>query len=475
MRKIIFLLFPAVFLLFYFAFPTFAQGNKFGIHILEANEVDIAADLVNSSGGNWGYVTIVIREDDLNFQKWQNFMDKCRERHLIPLVRIATRQEDESWTAPLLEDAKKWAKFLNSLNWPVKDQYVIIFNEPNQAKEWGKKINPAEYARILDTFANELRQINPNFKILNAGFDLAALNSSSTMEAFQFWKKMEKEIPGIFNRLDGWASHSYPNHGFRGKPTDTGKTSIRGYQWELAILKKYFNLQKELPVFVTETGWVKDNLRFKKENLKSKNARFISPELAADYFKLAFENLWLKDERIVAVTPFVLNYPQPPFAEFSWIGENGDRFPQYEIIKNLPKRSWWPPQEEKYELGDFIIPPFMLTEGVFKGTIPIKNLGQSILGEKGGFFFSPQTSSQEISLTPATLSAILKPYEEGLLDFQIKAATTPGQFTVGWEKIGSYQIKVFVPSLIKKVELSIWEKLFLTFTNILKRFRFLLK
>jgi hypothetical protein len=41
----------------------FAQGNKFGIHILSANEIEKAKELVNSNGGDWGYVTVVIRDD----------------------------------------------------------------------------------------------------------------------------------------------------------------------------------------------------------------------------------------------------------------------------------------------------------------------------------------------------------------------------------------------------------------------------
>ncbi|MCL5090619.1 MAG: hypothetical protein M1514_01270, partial [Patescibacteria group bacterium] len=116
--------------------------NKFGIHILEPNELAKAQELVNSSGGDWGWVTVVIRDDDLNYDKWQGFMDQCRERHLIPLVRIATHTVGSSWIKPTKEDAVKWANFLSSLNWPVEDKYVIVFNEPNHAKEWGGEVNP---------------------------------------------------------------------------------------------------------------------------------------------------------------------------------------------------------------------------------------------------------------------------------------------------------------------------------------------
>jgi len=129
--------FLLIILSFFFLFwpkIIFATENKFGIHILEPSDIDKAVELVNSSGGDWGYVTIVIRDDDLNFDKWQGFMDECRQKHLIPLVRIATHLKGENWVKPKIEDAEKWSNFLGSLNWPVTDQFVIIFNEPNQAK-----------------------------------------------------------------------------------------------------------------------------------------------------------------------------------------------------------------------------------------------------------------------------------------------------------------------------------------------------
>ncbi|MGI5826691.1 MAG: hypothetical protein ACOX50_04750, partial [Patescibacteria group bacterium] len=97
MKKILAIL--AIILTFFsliFSGPVFAieanqenKINKFGIHILETTDLEKARELVNSTGGDWGWVTIVIRDDEMDFDKWQNFMDQCREKHLVPLVRIA--------------------------------------------------------------------------------------------------------------------------------------------------------------------------------------------------------------------------------------------------------------------------------------------------------------------------------------------------------------------------------------------------
>jgi sugar phosphate isomerase/epimerase len=126
------------------AFDPSLPNNKYGIHLAQPEEADIkgASELVNSSGGKWGYVTLVIQDNDRNREKWQGVFEKLREAHLIPIIRIATHPEGASWKKPTVEEAKGWADFLNSLEWVVKDRYVILFNEPNHGAEWGGEANP---------------------------------------------------------------------------------------------------------------------------------------------------------------------------------------------------------------------------------------------------------------------------------------------------------------------------------------------
>jgi hypothetical protein len=448
-----------------------AAENKFGIHILEPQDLPKAAELVNSSGGDWGYVTIVIRDDDMNFEKWQDFMDQCREKHLIPLVRIATHLENGIWVKPRIEDAQKWLEFLDRLNWPVKDQYVIIYNEPNQAKEWGGEIKPKEYAKILAEFSSKFKvpyeSEGSKFRILNAGFDLAAPNSKTTMDAYKFWQEMNWEIPGIFEKIDGWVSHSYPNHGFVGKPWEKGRTSVKGYEWELWVLKNHFGLKKDLPVFITETGWPKNSSKFKVQSSKFKIAlKYYDEKTVAEYLKYAFENVWLKDNKIKAVTPFLLNYPGDLFYNFSWIDKNGFPFPQYEVVKNLPKQSWWPEQEQKFDLEQIDLPPFLLTESSYKGRIPIINKGQSILGEKEEFLLKTTVFGNSLEVSNLRLTEnFLKPFQKAFLEFEIKTGTESSEFKFAWEGTKEYKVKVLKPTFITKARLTFWEK-------ILSKFKF---
>src|SRR3989344_8206089 len=161
--------------------PRQVPNNRFGIHILEPEDLPAAARLVNGNGGDWGYVTLVIRQNDLNREKWQAVFDEMRRRHLIPIVRLATVAEKSYWVKPRIADVNRWVEWLNSLNWVIQNRYVILFNEPNQAKEWGNEINPREYALIAQEFHNQLKAVSADFFILPAGLDTAAPNSTGTM------------------------------------------------------------------------------------------------------------------------------------------------------------------------------------------------------------------------------------------------------------------------------------------------------
>src|SRR3989339_2053487 len=92
------------------------NNNKFGIHLAQPQDEDLdrASELVNSTGGEWGYITLVIQEDDRKLDKWQAIFDTLRQRRLIPIIRLATAPDGGNWKRPEIDDAGKWADFLNS-------------------------------------------------------------------------------------------------------------------------------------------------------------------------------------------------------------------------------------------------------------------------------------------------------------------------------------------------------------------------
>lgn len=364
--------------------PLSVPNNKYGIHLISPNaaESEAARDLVNYNG-DWGYVTVVIESDDRDVEKWQSFFNKLRRDHLIPLVRIATEVQGEAWRRPSEDEAWAWAEFLDNLVWPINNRYVIVYNEPNHALEWGGEVDAASYARNLSMVADALKARNKDFFVLNAGFDASAPEKLPAYgDQEKFMKEMEQEVPGIFKKLDGWVSHSYPNPDFSGVPTASGRGTVQTYQWELDLLEKY-GVQRDLPVFITETGW-------KHAEGPTPNFNYLNANTVAEHYKTAFEKIW-NNPQIIAITPFVLDYQSELFEHFSFkkpdtsVAKASDEqfYPQYQVIKDLPKTAAKPPQKNSAEIVDSNLYDTVALDETYHFSVKVKNNGQSIWGERG--------------------------------------------------------------------------------------------
>lgn len=379
--------------------PRQSQNNRVGIHVLEQEDLKPAAELVNTNG-DWGYVTSVLRLNDLNQEKWQAIFDEMRRRHLIPILRLATTPENSYWAKPKSGDVDKLVGFLNSLNWVVQNRYVVLFNEPNHAKEWGNEIKPHEYAAIVKEFSTKLKAVSEDYFLLPAGLDTAAPNSKNTMAATEYWRQMYLADPEVFPLFDGWNSHSYPNPDFSGSVTGSGLGTIRSYLAEINYLSR-FGLPANLPIFITETGWINTG-----------------GDLAGLY-TTAFTQVW-QQANLVAVTPFVLNYPQAPFRQFSWLGT-----PHYEAVAALPKAQGRPQQVNQSQLVDHNLPDEVVTISDYRFFLEWENLGQSIW-EREDFLLGVTSNLAADSLLVGHL-ATAEPGQTARVDLSLKtgAAAEP--------------------------------------------------
>lgn len=329
--------------------PLKFANNKIGIHILFDYELEAAADFVNSSGGQWGYVTIPIQIGDRDLIKWQSFMDRARMHQIIPIVRLASEGDyfnTKVWKKPSAFDIIDFANFLDSLAWPTKNRYIVIFNEPNRYDEWGGSIDPADYANLLSFAVNVFKSKTQDFFIISAGMDNAAPQQPPYyMNEYSFLRSMDKAVPGIFNQIDGISSHSYPNPGFSQPPDLITDKSIHSFKFERELVNELSN--KDIPVFITETGW---------------NAPHLTDEIKASYYSDAFSDVW-SDPGIVAVTPFILHAGDGPFKGFSFLKSDGNPSLQMETLLNIPKVK-----------GQPILAPIVLgSEKQLKQTYPVKN------------------------------------------------------------------------------------------------------
>lgn len=303
--------------------PLLVPNNKFGVHILFPSELDEARSLVNSSGGDWGYVTIPIQAIDKNLEKWQKFMNDAKRLHIIPIIRIATENyyfNTTTWRKPEETDILDFANFLDSLDWPIKNRYVIIFNEVNRADEWGGDVNPREYGEILQYALNVFKSKNQDFFIISAGLDNAASNvAKQSMDEYKFMVQTNSAVPGVFSQIDALGSHSYPNPGFSQPPWVLGPKSINSFKYEKDLAEELSG--KNLPIFITETGW---------------SLNMVSESGMAAYYEEAFDSVWT-DKNIIAITPFLLRAGGSPFAQFSLINGLGSPSLGYKAIDKIQK------------------------------------------------------------------------------------------------------------------------------------------
>ena len=314
-------------------------NNKFGLYIYAevSDYFKLAEKLVNSNGGEWGYVLIPYNVRDRDRKKWENVFEQLTKRQLIPVIQLYDVDPNK-----YEKDTKEAAKFLNSFLWPIKQRYISVYNEPNDSRFWKGILDPKNYAEVLDFTIDTFKDENEDFYMMNGAFNVSAASAGTSMDSFKFMTEMNAHIPGIFSKLDGWASHPYPQPNFAGNPLAEGRRSIRAYEDELNHLKS-FGVRKELPVFITETGWAH-------AEGESYDSSFVTAEKAAENFKIAYEQVWLPDERVMAVMPFTIWY-RAPFDHFSWVNKDNVPYIQYEVVKSMKKISGNPDKLTKADIS----------------------------------------------------------------------------------------------------------------------------
>src|SRR5581483_183647 len=109
----------------------------------------------------------------------------------------------------------------------------------------------------------------------------------------------------------GFASHSYPNPGFSAAPS-SARMGVATYRYEYQLINANTSTRK--PVFLTETGWDRTTL---------------GEKTISEYLTQALSTIWSQDkDKIVAITPFLLDSEGGDFAKFSFL-DNGRQTQYY--------------------------------------------------------------------------------------------------------------------------------------------------
>jgi hypothetical protein len=298
------------------------RNNPIGINVIRWTENQYlwaASDLVNSAGGDWGYITITLVDQDRNDpSRLQRILNQCAHRHLTPIIRVATRFDlrTATWSRPEWDGPYRWRELFSDLQWPTTLKYVVVGNEPNLGREWGGEVDPGGYARYLDKWLEAFAD-DPSFRIFNGALD--ASNDTSMpdrMDEFEFIDAMREEVPSLVDRLHGWASNPY--HFWWGTEA---RFTYKAYEAELDYLGR------DMPVIVMEFHAFEID----------------EPRMVAEYYAEAYD-YWLADPRIIAITPFFWN----PESDSFWMyqvnpdGTVADASPTYHWLRSLPKRAGSP-------------------------------------------------------------------------------------------------------------------------------------
>lgn len=362
-------------------FPT----NRLGIHLLLDDGRNVwpteiwpehmryAAQAV----GEWGFVTQLVRADDLSVAKWQHFMDLCAVYKLTPIIRLATTFDRTNgwWIVPEDTLPQQYANFLATLNWPTDLHYVIVGNEPNHGNEWRRQPDATGYANFLVATAHAIHAADPNARVMNAPLDNYTPHTGSQpftdgmyyVDAESFIDQMIAAQPDVFTYIDAWATHAYApgfstppweqtfgidllndavNRAHRQPPDGIVNRGVNGYTWELWKLATLG--VRPLPVFITETGW----RHAESTHPAAQDSMDNLPDVAtvATYVDLVlwgnrgrYNDLpaegwtpWLNDARVFAVTPFALNGAPAEWGHTNWLvlddsGSVRDTYPMFDI------------------------------------------------------------------------------------------------------------------------------------------------
>jgi len=389
--------------------PLSVPNNRYGIHIVDNNDIPELPGLVNTAGGDWGYVTMVLSDNERDSGRWQTTFDQMRRMHLIPIIRMATHAENGVWVKPTKDRFYEIVTLLNGLNWPTENRYVILYNEPNHANEWGGTLDPEDYADTFVQFAKALKAANKDFFILPAGLDASAADDGIAMDEAVYLSRMTRARPEMLSLMDGWTSHSYPNPAFSGSPYARGRGTISTFDWELGYLKE-LGLTKNLPVFITETGW--------------ERGAVTAGQVAAN-FQIAASSIWL-DSRIAAVTPFIYKYLGMPFDRFSWkTMDNAGFYPQYFTYQQIQKVSGEPKQLESYTLMSDLLPAKLVANSTYALSAFIENSGQGIIDPTDGYTLQIISGGAKVETFVDPLPTV-EPKEKGQIMIHLKTPPMPG-------------------------------------------------
>lgn len=391
---------------------TLRPNNIFCLHLnqFEEDTVRLAREIVNSTGGDWGCViATVTKKDRINIDTWKQNMNFLRRNHLAVMLRIATEPCGGNWCPGTVEDADEVAQFLSKLNPPTQsDNVVQIFNEINDRREWGGKVDPEGAAPIIKAYIDKIHEKAPRFKIGFGAFNPTA-GPPHDMDEREYVTRMINVEKNLFDNVDFWISHSYSPSG----PVDSyGRRSVRAYQWELNYLKSLG--VKDMKVIIGETG------RPHAEGATTNNS-YVSVSTLDNFWRDVF-SIAQSDPRIVKVGAFIAK-DCDQFSHYSWFDCQTKSFwPFVDTVKAIPKVKGEPEQKQLFNVSA-MLPKEMTVNSTYNVFIKLTNGGQAWIDVDDGYRLGMLTGTIKGAFTQLT---DMQPGTYKTINFNIKTGNDTG-------------------------------------------------
>ncbi|EGD76627.1 hypothetical protein PTSG_07740 [Salpingoeca rosetta] len=304
-----------------------SSNNKFGIGLVsEGNSRQL--DLAHQLAGSGGWVLLTLAGIDLSTTgpqpSWVNSIKTLQGLNMNVVLRLSppwgqSHYRDMSddanhhnYTSLAAAFVRVVSQLPRSSNAPL---WLQIENEPDLCYEWycGQAGQPLSYTEIASEFAAFYLYVaaavkaigDPNLKVgpapLAPGGALkcgccgsqSCSGDSPGITGLQFMDAMTAAYPKVWSYADFLATHSYPASGIGysfNVPFSQAGPGLTYYRLELN------HTRPDLPVLITETGWASH----------TQGLPPCSEDNKAAWTVTAYQQLWLADDRILGVMPFML-------------------------------------------------------------------------------------------------------------------------------------------------------------------------
>ncbi len=247
---------------------------------------------------SWGHADMVVE-----FAENQGLTVVARLGGLVPAW--AREQPGDDPTADTLLPAERFADFGDYVyafvdRYRGRVPYIIIWNEPNIALEWGfRPVDPEGYSALLKIAYTRAKQADPNVTVLAGALapTLEPEGSDRGLNDLVFLERMYAAGAGAY--FDLLAAHAYGLSFPPEEPPAPGELNFRRVELLREVMARHGDGDKRM--LLTESGW-NDSPRW---------TRAVKPGARIDYTLRGYQWAEANWPWMQAVCTWAFRYPAP--------------------------------------------------------------------------------------------------------------------------------------------------------------------